>query len=45
MQNNEYCKHCGGFIINTGIVLTSLPPIYVYKCKDCNKEVKIREQQ
>ena len=50
--NNDYmigpfkpeikCDICGGEFRYTGEVLTSIPPQFLYKCKDCGQKLIFR---
>ena len=42
-QVRYFCDRCGNEISNPGAVLTSYPPIYVYICKCCNREVQLKK--
>ena len=37
------CDICKEILINTGEVLMSNPPIYIYKCSNCNKTYNFKE--
>lgn len=51
-DNNDYmigpfkpeikCDKCGGEFRYTGEVLTSIPPQFPYKCKDCGQKLIFR---